>query len=1011
MKQKFKKSLLALAVSSVMIGSALGQNIGFEDGNLTGWTAGGGTGTFNPQSGGMGSGAGVGVSVVQGTQSFNGGNAWAVGSPTLQNGSPNPYYQPATAPHTWTVTPYGNYMALVQPGTGNWNQMTSALGLSGTSSSAITTMLGEQATASGYGNGTPTTVSWISKQITLTAGQTFTMAWNFVATDYVPFNDGSITTLVNASDGTIVGTVNNKSAQYSLLGFINPGTGDYSVGSFGMSGWQTATYTVATSGTYIIGFASFNLTDSALSPILFVDENLGTVTKDGATFGAIAPNPGSGAPDNSSTSTGGSTGSGTGGGSNTGPTLVNNITGTTPITSDTLNTAPTFDGGVLKMVSTAVNLTQPFVLQSGGGTIDQNGLDSTLSGVISGTGALVVTNTTVGGSVTLTGTNTYTGSTTIDTNATLINSGSIASSSLVTNNGMFTNNGQAGNIVNNGGFTNNAGATVGTVTNNYIAVNSGTTGDVINLGAFGNNSTGVTGAVTNNNTFYNNGTTGAVTNNANATFTNNASGTTGNVTNSGTFVNAGLAGVINNLNVFTNNGTTSTVTNSGTFTNNNTTGDVTNTNAFTNAGTVGSVTNSGTFTNSGTIGSINNTGTFNITTSANPLNLSSYTQSTPGVTVMSSGQQIAVSGNASLGGNLTVLNVPQTYGNYTYLTAGSIGGKYDTLTLDPNIAPLGYGLVYTGTGVQLKVTPSPAFTLANVNSSATNLSSMNSLQMSGLGSTLGYDCTMYGENGLCASVGTRFLTDSAGRLQGGNIVLGKRVNDEWRVGMFVDQGFGATTVGNVKQKSTNPLVGMFAAWQEDKTGLGWGIQGSAATTSGAVTVGRSGSQYSEAASGSSSTTGQAFQLKTTYTTPVNNRTNLTSYLGARQTKWTNGGYTETGAQFPITYGSVNSSTTDVLAGATLSHDFDDKLSGFVTAGVLHNVKHKSGTLTGTSGIIGAENISTNLPGSGYTTPTVGLGVSYDVAKNQVISVSTGWQQKSLSNTNITTIGVNYTAGF
>ena len=939
MKQKFKKSLLAIAVSSVMIGSAFGQNIGFEDGNSTGWT-------------------GNGIS--------------AVGSQTVQAGS-----------NTWTVNPYGSYMGKLTITNGSFSQMTSALSLTSASATGIQTTLSAQA----QGGGNPTSASWTSKTVTLTAGQTFTLAWQYVSTDYVPFNDGSIATLVKVGSPSTTAVLNNYTSQYALLGFTNPGTGDYSTGSYGSTGWQTATYTVTESGDYLLGFGVFNLDDYALSPILYVDEVTGTTLKNGVTFGAVAPNPGTSAPDTS-------------GGSVTPtptptptPTLVSNVTGTTG--SDLLAAGNiTVNGGTIQIMMTGATLTQLFDVQSGGMTVDQNSNTATLSGVISGTGDVIVANSGTGGSITFTAVNTYTGATTVNSGATFINDGSIASSSSVTNNGTFTNNG-----------------TTGTINNSGIAVNNGTTGDVTNTGSFANNSTGVTGAVTNNNIFYNNGTTGTVTNNANATFTNNASGTTGNVTNSGTFVNAGLAGVINNLNVFTNNGTTSTVTNSGTFNNNNTTGDVTNTNAFTNAGAVGNVTNSGTFTNSGTIGSINNTGTFNITTSANPLNLSSYTQTAPGVTVLSSGQQIAVSGNASLGGNLTVLNVPQTYGNYTYLTAGTVGGKYDTLTLDPNIAPLGYGLVYTGTGVQLKVTPSPAFTLADINSTATNLSSMNGLQMSGLGSTLGYDCTMYGEDGLCASVGTRFLTDSAGRLQGGNIVLGKRVNDEWRVGMFVDQGFGTTTVGNVKQKATNPLVGIFAAWQEDKTGLGWGIQGSAATTSGAVTVGRPGSQYSESAIGSSSTNGQAFQLKTTYTKPVDNRTNLTSYLGARQTNWTNGGYTETGAQFPITYGSVNSSTTDVLAGATLSHDFDDKLSGFVTAGVLHNVNHKTGTLTGTSGIIGAENISVNLPGNGYTTPTVGLGVSYDVAKNQVISVSTGWQQKSLSNTNITTIGVNYTSGF
>ena len=146
-------------------------------------------------------------------------------------------------------------------------------------------------------NGNPTDAAWITRDVQLTAGIVYTMSWNYVGTDYVPFNDGSITSLVPVSiqsNPTI--KVNNSVGNYALLGFTNPGTGDYSTNSFGSTGWQISTYEVSVTGTYKLGFAVFNLDDTALSPALMIDNQLGETERclSGSTqcssFGGVAPN-------------------------------------------------------------------------------------------------------------------------------------------------------------------------------------------------------------------------------------------------------------------------------------------------------------------------------------------------------------------------------------------------------------------------------------------------------------------------------------------------------------------------------------------------------------------------------------------------------------------------------------------------------------------------------------------------------------------------------------------------
>ena len=285
----------ALAVASALLmgtsTAALADTISgtdFEGGSLSGWNIGSQTGNL----GNTITGNGTGVTLINGSVTFNAPSHGAVGSPTLQDGSPNPYHAPATTPTTWTFAPYGTYGAALQP-TGNvtFDAATSALGLTSAENQAIRTKLQQDQQASGLGNPNPTNAAWFTQNVTLNAGTIYTMSWNYIGTDYVPFNDGSITSLVYQGTGsTPVVTVNNYVQNYALLGFTNPGTGDYSTGTYGSTGWQNATYQVDVTGAYLLGFAVFNLGDTSLSPVLLVDSQPGTTLANGQPFGAVAPN-------------------------------------------------------------------------------------------------------------------------------------------------------------------------------------------------------------------------------------------------------------------------------------------------------------------------------------------------------------------------------------------------------------------------------------------------------------------------------------------------------------------------------------------------------------------------------------------------------------------------------------------------------------------------------------------------------------------------------------------------
>lgn len=242
-------------------------NFGFESGTTQNWTISNGTGNAKT-------------------------NPWSDNGDGVNTSTGMTNYQPGGG-KTWSVTPYGTYMMVIQAGGGspNFDPAMTSLGLTGTQITEIRNYL----TGLG-GNSSPTNASWAKRTVTLEAGKTYVVAWQYMSTDYVPFNDGSIMTLIHSTDPSKVPTLNNSNKNYALLGFTNPGTGNYATDSYGATGWQLATITVPITGDYILGFASFNLGDTALSPILLIDDLQGTTTLNGQTFGPIAPNAGSNAP-------------------------------------------------------------------------------------------------------------------------------------------------------------------------------------------------------------------------------------------------------------------------------------------------------------------------------------------------------------------------------------------------------------------------------------------------------------------------------------------------------------------------------------------------------------------------------------------------------------------------------------------------------------------------------------------------------------------------------------------
>lgn len=186
-------------------------------------------------------------------------------------------------PFVWDIISSGNHMIVLQPN--GFTDLASTSSQLGMSTSSVSYINGE------FSNRT-TNFSYMYQTLTLAAGETLTRAWNYTATDYAPFNDGSFLSFVNLtlpSDNT--SKIYGLNEQVMILGATVSGTGNWSTKSYGSTGWQSVTLKAGQAGTYKLGYAVFNLDDTALSPYLFVSDKVGTTKLNNAPFDSIVVDP------------------------------------------------------------------------------------------------------------------------------------------------------------------------------------------------------------------------------------------------------------------------------------------------------------------------------------------------------------------------------------------------------------------------------------------------------------------------------------------------------------------------------------------------------------------------------------------------------------------------------------------------------------------------------------------------------------------------------------------------
>ena len=287
---------------------------------------------------------------------------------------------------------------------------------------------------------------------------------------------------------------------------------------------------------------------------------------------------------------------------------------------------------------------------------------------------------------------------------------------------------------------------------------------------------------------------------------------------------------------------------------------------------------------------------------------------------------------------------------------------------------------------------------------ATNFANMNT-----------YDCDLFDERGVCVSVGGQqtYVDNPSSNLTSTVVVAGYKVSPQIRIGGFLNQNINNNTVSGVHMSNANPLMGLFAVWNQNEDRLGYQVKIANAYQDKDVTTTRDIIGSSEAGTGSTNLNTQSYVGELSYAFLANeDKTLIRPYAAIRYTRIKQDAYTEatsSGVTAPLTYAALEDRSTTALVGIKLNHKLAEKVNLTGSLGIEQDLHHQVDNLTAT-GVAGltSENFNDNIK---RTRPVASIGAYFMPAQNQRIAADLYYQQLPFQSTGSATAYVNYMIGF
>jgi len=310
--------------------------------------------------------------------------------------------------------------------------------------------------------------------------------------------------------------------------------------------------------------------------------------------------------------------------------------------------------------------------------------------------------------------------------------------------------------------------------------------------------------------------------------------------------------------------------------------------------------------------------------------------------------------------------------------------------------------------------PSASDTQSSLYSAADDLRRIINLQSMYLINSLSYECNIYDEKNLCFKVQTQndSVMGNVNNMSTATAISSYRFNDNLSIGGFISDSYSDNNSQYIDVYDKAPLVGLFSQYRFNNKLQGLNIKTSMAYSDREIDQSRKVFGTSESGKGESGLSSFGIQASISYDMPV--RTNIiwSPSVGARYTKITRNGYTETttsAVTTPLTFDDINQERTTLIIGNALRYQLNDKTSMRAYVNYEQELNY-NGAKFATTGVSGTTNF--NLSNDIHHAKLVGgLGLSYQPKPNHEVSVAYNYRKSAMNANEISSVFASYAIGF
>jgi Autotransporter beta-domain len=244
------------------------------------------------------------------------------------------------------------------------------------------------------------------------------------------------------------------------------------------------------------------------------------------------------------------------------------------------------------------------------------------------------------------------------------------------------------------------------------------------------------------------------------------------------------------------------------------------------------------------------------------------------------------------------------------------------------------------------------------------------------------------------------------------LVVGKRLNPIWRVGLYADQTMATDGMSVANLPPGSPSVGGYVVWRPSDNERDAQVRLSAGWGNKAMSVQRTGGSGSEGGQGVTQLESFGYQVQGSWGIALGKHSSVRPYLGLRYVRVSEQGYTEAeNISAPLSLGSMVQESMAVLAGVQAKVPWSERLALVAHVGVEQDVAHQGGAYAAAS-----QNVAGLVPVALNTiyNPTRGvleLALQGFVTPLQRLQVGVKFAEQAFASQVAVQVEVGYVSGF